>query len=68
MYAVVRESESRFYIDSKSQSSYHVRKVVTILNSKADEMAEIVVGYDKLLKIESFKANVFDAQGNLIKS
>ncbi len=42
MYAVVRESESRFYIDSKNQSSYYVRKVITILNSKANDFAEIV--------------------------
>ena len=67
MYAVVRESESRFYIDSKNQSSYYVRKVVTILNSKADDFAEIVVGYDKQRRIESFKANVYDAQEILIK-
>ncbi len=67
MYAVVRESESIFYIDSKSQSSYYVRKVITILNSKADDLAEIVVGYDKLIRVESFKANVYDAQGNSIK-
>ncbi|HMG90696.1 MAG TPA: DUF3857 domain-containing transglutaminase family protein, partial [Chryseolinea sp.] len=67
MYAVVRESESRFYIDSKSQSSHYVRKVITILNSKADDFADIAILYDKLRKVESFKANVYDAQGNLIK-
>jgi transglutaminase-like putative cysteine protease len=67
MYAVIRESESRFYIDSKSQSSHYVRNVVTILNSKADDMAEIDIYYDKLRKLDSFKANVYDAEGNLIR-
>jgi len=37
------------------------------LNSKAKSYAELTVGYDKLRKIEDFKANVYDAQGNLIK-
>ena len=67
MYAVVRESDFRFYIESKSQSSYFLRKVVTILNSKADDLAEISIGYDKLQRVESIKANVYDAAGNLIK-
>jgi len=67
MYAVVRESESRFYIDNRGQSSLFVRKVITILNSKANYLAEVEVDYDKLKKIEGLKANVYDAGGNLIK-
>jgi hypothetical protein len=67
MYAVVRESDIRFYIESKNQSSYYKRKVVTILNAKAKDEAEIAIFYDKLTRIENFKANVYDAQGNLIK-
>jgi hypothetical protein len=67
MYAVVRESESKFYIDSKNQSSYYVRKVLTILNSKARDLAEVAIGYDKMRRVESFKANVYDGGGNLIK-
>jgi transglutaminase-like putative cysteine protease len=67
MYAVIRESEQKFYIDSKSQSRFYLRKVVTILNAKAKDVAEVGVGYDKLRKVESFKAAVYDAEGNLIK-
>ncbi len=67
MYAVVRESESRFYIDNRGQSSQYVRKVITILNSKANYLAEITVDYDKLKKVDVFKASVYDAAGNQIK-
>lgn len=67
MYAVVRESDFRFYIESKNQSSYYRRKVVTILNAKAKDEAEVVIFYDKQQRVENFKANVYDAQGNLIK-
>ena len=67
MYAVIRDSEFKFYIDSKRQSSFYIRKVVTILNAKANEMAAVGVGYDKLRKVESFKASVYNAEGNLIR-
>src|SRR5688572_20209222 len=67
MYAVVRESESKFYIDSRGQSSLYIRSVTTILNSKANFLAEVAVNYDKLKKIDGLKANVYDAAGNLIK-
>jgi transglutaminase-like putative cysteine protease len=67
MYAIIRESDSKFYIDSKRRSTNHVRLVITILNSNAKNYASLTIGYDKLSKVESFKANVYDAQGNLIK-
>jgi len=67
MYAVIRERDSRFYVESKGSSALHVRRVITILNSKAKQYALLTLGYDRLRKIESFKANVYDAGGNLIK-
>ena len=67
MYAVIRENNLTFYIDSKNRSSQYIRKVITILNPKGKQYASIAVGYDKLRKIEGLKANVYDAQGNLVK-
>lgn len=67
MYAIIRERDSKFYIESKGSCVHHFRLVITILNPKAKEYAELTVGYDRLRKIESFKANAYDAQGNLIK-
>jgi len=67
MYAIIRESESKFFVNSKSQSSHYVRKVITILNPKAKNYASMTIWYDKLRKIENFKANAYDAQGNMIK-
>lgn len=67
MYAVIRESESKFYIESRSSSTHYVRLVITILNSQAKQHASLTVGYDKLTKIESIKAAVYDAEGNQIK-
>lgn len=67
MYAVVREAETKFYIDSRGQSSQYIRKVITILNSKANFLAELTVNYDKLKKVDGLKAVVYDASGNQIK-
>jgi hypothetical protein len=67
MYAVVRESESRFYIESPGNSIHYERLVITILNSKANDYATLSVGYNKLTKVEEFKAVVYDALGNQIK-
>ena len=51
MYAVIRESESRFYINDRSHTVHQVRLVITILNPQAKQYAKIYVGYDKLIKI-----------------
>jgi hypothetical protein len=67
MYAVVRESSSRFYIESQNRCSHYVRSVTTILNPNGKSYASIAIYYDKLTRIESIKANVYDAAGNLVR-
>lgn len=67
MYAVIRESDVTFEIYSKSKSSFRYKMVISILNAKAKEYASVAVGYDKFRKVESLKANVYDADGNLIR-
>lgn len=67
MYAVIREKEVRFDIASKGSSSYYVRQVITILNSKAKNYAFVGVGYDKLRSIKLMKGVVYDAFGKEIK-
>jgi hypothetical protein len=67
MYAVIREQESIFSIHSTNSSTYKVRIVITILNSKADDQASLTLGYDKFSKIENLKASVYSEEGHLIK-
>lgn len=66
-YAVVREDDMAFTILSKSTASLHVHNVVTIFNDKGKHFAKEAVYYDKLRKVVSLKAQVFDANGVLIK-
>jgi len=65
--AVVREDNMTFKILSKSRAQLSVHYVVTIFNSKAKHYATEDIDYDKLRKITALKANVYDANGILIK-
>ncbi len=66
-YAVVREDAMKFTILSKSTATLYVHLVVTIMNDKGKHFAREAVYYDKLRKVSSLKAQVFDAEGMLIK-
>ncbi|MFZ6012834.1 MAG: DUF3857 domain-containing transglutaminase family protein [Bacteroidota bacterium] len=67
MYAVIREQERRFEINSINSSSLFERIVITIFNDKAKEHAEFAAFYDKLSSVKSFKGTAYDAAGNVIK-
>lgn len=65
--AVVRDDKTIFKIISKSKGKVYCHFVITIFNGKAKSFASHTLGYDKLTKIVDFNANVYDADGNLIK-
>lgn len=65
--AVVREDLMSFTIHSTSSATLHVHFVATIFNGKGKYLAGRTVFYDKLRKITSLKAQVYDAGGSLIK-
>ncbi len=64
--AVIVLDQGLFEVKSTSQSSFKYKGVITILNSKAKGLAEIVLGYDKSVKAKFTKANVYDANGKLV--
>jgi hypothetical protein len=67
MYAVIRDQELRFEINSINNATKYYHVVITILNANAGEFAKEVVGYDKFTAIRSFKGVAYDAMGNVIK-
>jgi transglutaminase-like putative cysteine protease len=67
MYAVVREDFSRFEILAANKSRHYIHKVITILNEKGKAYASDAIGYDKMEKVLSVSAYIYDAQGSLIK-
>lgn len=64
---VVRENHVEFEITSKSKANYRVHEVLTILSPKAKDNAYQAIFYDKLKKVVSLKANVYDQKGMLLK-
>ncbi|HEX5171799.1 MAG TPA: DUF3857 domain-containing protein [Cyclobacteriaceae bacterium] len=67
MYAVIREQEVRFEINSINNATTYHHIVITILNSGAKNYSDKVVGYDKFSSIKAFKGTAYDADGNVIK-
>ncbi|MCF2445481.1 DUF3857 domain-containing transglutaminase family protein [Dyadobacter sp. CY345] len=66
--AVIRLDEETFEILSKSEAKQRNRLVVTILNEKGeDTYSEMMVRHDKFTKITDLAANIYDADGKLIR-
>ena len=67
MYAVIRDQETRFEIVSGTQCNVYYHYVVTVLNPKGKDQAELAVFYDKFNVIKLLKGTVYDAAGQVIK-
>ena len=67
MYAVIREKELRFEINSERNATTYCHVVITILNSNAEAWAEEILYYDKFDVIKSFKGTSYDAAGKVIR-
>jgi transglutaminase-like putative cysteine protease len=59
--------EGEFEITADDKAVLKVREVIAILNAKGKHHAVEVVGYDKLIKLNSFSGSAYDATGKLIK-
>lgn len=64
---VVREDHMVFKILSQSKATHTVRFVATIMTPGGKRYATHSADYDKLSKITSFKASVYNANGELIR-
>ncbi len=61
--AVIRQSYTNATIKPGS-ATYTIEKTIIILNSTAEDLADITIPYDKLRKIKSFNAELYDKLGN----
>ena len=66
MYAVIREQEVRFEINSVKNATTSGRIVITILNANALSYAKKTLYYDKFNVVRSFKGTAYDAYGKVI--
>lgn len=67
-HAVVRISETSFFVKNIGEAEETVKKVITILDENGKKHATEVVGYDKLTKIKNFEGRIYDADGKKVKS
>ncbi|MBL4674973.1 MAG: DUF3857 domain-containing transglutaminase family protein [Mucilaginibacter sp.] len=64
--AVIRNQSVITEIKDAGNTIYHIKKAVTILNKNGDDIAEIVVFYDKGNAIKSIKGSTYDEFGKLV--
>ena len=64
---VVRDDRMTYTIHTRSSATLHSYFAVTIFNGQGKRYAQRTVGYDKLSKVKNIKANIYDADGKLIK-
>lgn len=65
--AVVRLYDVKFEVLNKGEALETERRVVTLLNAKADHYNDLVFPYDKIARIERIEGAVYDAAGKLVR-
>ncbi len=65
--SIVRENRVVYTILSTSKANLKTVFVVTILNDKGASQARLSLGYDRLTRISSLAAAVYDAEGKVIR-
>ncbi|RYD93954.1 MAG: DUF3857 domain-containing protein [Sphingobacteriales bacterium] len=63
--AVIRNQSVTTEVKDAANTIYHIKKAVTILNKNGDDIAEIVLFYDKSRSIKSIKGATYDEFGKL---
>lgn len=66
-WAVVRNYEETFTINSLNRASSSIKYAITILNKNGDRYAVFNESYDKLMKISDIRAKAYDKNGVLIE-
>jgi transglutaminase-like putative cysteine protease len=67
-HLVVRKYETQIEVEGVDRVVVKVHRVITILNSSAKRYARLVVPYDeKLSKVNSIEARIYDKTGSLIR-
>lgn len=65
--AVVRTDRTDFTIHSRKKATLYRRYAITILNEKADDLAELEEYYDRFRRIASVQGYLYDAAGQPLK-
>src|ERR1700761_2793294 len=64
--AVVRHEEINTLVEDLSTVTYHVKRVVTVLNKNGEDEAIIKIFYDKQTKLRNAKGFIYDEFGKQV--
>ena len=67
MYAVIRDQELKFEINSEKNATTYFRIVITILNANAENYAKKILVYDKFDVVKSFRGTSYDIAGKVVR-
>jgi hypothetical protein len=65
--AVVRYNDLNVSIASRKDMTVRIKRIVTVLNKKGNNVVQAGAGYDNYLKVKKIEAIVYDDEGNEIK-
>ncbi|PAW94491.1 hypothetical protein CKK33_13730 [Mucilaginibacter sp. MD40] len=61
--AVIRNQTTTVEVKDAGNTFYHIQKAITVLNSNGDDMARIVLFYDKANAIKNIKGTIYNEFG-----
>lgn len=67
-HAVVRYEAKSLQVASIREAVERVHRIVTVLDAEGRDFGELVLGYDKFVRIESLEGRLYDAGGEEIRS
>lgn len=65
--AVIREDYMRFEVKNEKRALLKVKRAVTIFNKDKQDYGQLVLGYDKFVRIENLEGRILDANGEEVR-
>jgi hypothetical protein len=65
--AVMRQNHRTFEVSSERRASYTEHRVITILERRAEGLADLFVPYDAFRRVRNVSGTIYDAEGNKIR-
>ncbi len=65
--AVMRKNHRIFEVSSERRASYTEHRVITILERRAEGLADLFVPYDNFRRVRNVSGTIYDASGNKIR-
>lgn len=65
--AVMRKNHRTFEVSSERRASYTEHRVITILERRAEGLADLFISYDDFRRVRNVSGTIYDANGNKIR-